>query len=75
MRIFNDIISTMIPRPRVLERIAMTLSIHPIAALLGPRQCGKTTIAKVIAEREPSTYYDLENPVDISRLSAPMRAL
>jgi predicted AAA+ superfamily ATPase len=65
----------MIPRPRALERITKTLSIHPIAALLGPRQCGKTTLAKVIAEREPSTYYDLENPVDISRLSAPMRAL
>jgi predicted AAA+ superfamily ATPase len=58
-----------------LERILKTLSIHPIAALLGPRQCGKTTLSRVIAEREPSTYYDLENPVDISRLSAPMRAL
>ncbi|HSB06224.1 MAG TPA: ATP-binding protein [Thermodesulfobacteriota bacterium] len=64
-----------IPRPRALERIIKTLSIHPVAALLGPRQCGKTTLAKVIAEREPSTYYDLENPVDTSRLSAPMRAL
>jgi hypothetical protein len=58
-----------------MERIDRTLSIHPIAALLGPRQCGKTTLARVIAEREPSTYFDLENPVDTSRLSAPMRAL
>jgi predicted AAA+ superfamily ATPase len=65
----------MIPRPRALERINKTLSIHPIGALLGPRQCGKTTLARVIAERVPSTYFDLENPVDISRLSAPMRAL
>jgi predicted AAA+ superfamily ATPase len=73
--IFNDIMLHMIPRPRALERILKTLSIHPIAALLGPRQCGKTTLARVVAEREPSTYYDLENPVDISRLSAPMRAL
>lgn len=73
--IFNDIMLGMIPRPRALERILKTLSIHPIAALLGPRQCGKTTLARVVAEREPSTYYDLENPVDISRLSAPMRAL
>jgi len=73
--IFNDIMFYMIPRPRALERITKTLSIHPIAALLGPRQCGKTTLAKLIAEREPSTYYDLENPVDISQLSAPMRAL
>jgi predicted AAA+ superfamily ATPase len=65
----------MIPRPRALERILKTLSIHPVAALLGPRQCGKTTLARVVADREPSTYYDLENPVDIRRLSAPMRAL
>jgi uncharacterized protein len=65
----------MIPRPRALERITKTLSIHPIAALLGPRQCGKTTLAKVIAEHELSTYFDLENPVDISRLSAPMSVL
>jgi len=72
---FNDTMPNMIPRPRALERILKTLSIHPIAALLGPRQCGKTTLARVVAEREPSTYYDLENPVDISRLSAPMRAL
>ena len=73
--IFNDIMAGMILRPRALERILNTLSIHPIGALLGPRQCGKTTLARVVAEREPSTYYDLENPVDISRLSAPMRAL
>jgi predicted AAA+ superfamily ATPase len=48
---------------------------HPIAALLGPRQCGKTTLARLIAEREPSAYFDLENPVDLRRLSAPMTAL
>ena len=65
----------MIPRPRALERITHAFSTHPIAALLGPRQCGKTTLARVIAEREPCTYFDLENPVDIRRLSAPMRTL
>jgi uncharacterized protein len=73
--IFNDKMVIMISRPRALERITKTLSIHPVAALLGPRQCGKTTLARVIAEREPSSYFDLENPVDISRLSAPMSAL
>lgn len=65
----------MIPRPRPLERITHALSTHPIAALLGPRQCGKTTLARLIAEREPCAYFDLENPVDIRRLSAPMRTL
>lgn len=65
----------MIPRPDALNRIANAFRIHPIVALLGPRQCGKTTLARMIAEREPCTYFDLENPVDIRRLSAPMRAL
>lgn len=64
-----------VPRPRALDRITNAFRTHPIAALLGPRQCGKTTLARVIAEREPSIYFDLENPVDIRRLSAPMRAL
>ena len=65
----------MIPRPTALEQIAHTFQVHPIAALLGPRQCGKTTLARTIEEQEPCTYFDLENPVDIQRLSAPMRAL
>ena len=46
-----------------------------MVALLGPRQCGKTTLAHMVAEREPSTYFDLENPVDLRRLSAPMTIL
>jgi predicted AAA+ superfamily ATPase len=65
----------MIPRPDKLNRIANAFRVHPIAALLGPRQCGKTTLARMIGEREPYTYFDLENPVDLRRLSAPMRAL
>jgi len=65
----------MIPRPRALDRITHAFSTHPIAALLGPRQCGKTTLARLIAEREPCSYFDLENPVDIRRLSAPMKTL
>ena len=65
----------MIPRPDALERIDHAFRIHNIAALLGPRQCGKTTLARMIAKQEPSTYFDLEDPVDTRRLSAPMMAL
>lgn len=64
-----------IPRPAVVARIEYTLAIHPIAALLGPRQCGKTTLARMFGERQPSTYFDLENPVDVRRLSAPLTVL
>ena len=65
----------MIPRPIALDRISTVFRVHPVAALLGPRQCGKTTLAKMISEREPYTYFDLENPVDVRRLSAPIRVL
>lgn len=65
----------MLPRTRALNRISNAFRIHPVAALLGPRQCGKTTLARVMAESEPCTYFDLENPVDLRRLSAPLRVL
>ena len=65
----------MIPRPDAVKRIDAVFKVHPIAALLGPRQCGKTTLARLISEREPRTYFDLENPVDLRRLSAPMSTL
>ena len=43
----------------------------PIVAILGPRQCGKTTLARQFAEKQSSktvTYFDLENIEDLSRL-------
>jgi predicted AAA+ superfamily ATPase len=73
--IFKEYNRPMIPRPEALKCIERAFGVHPIAALLGPRQCGKTTLARMIAEREPCTYFDLENPVDTRRLSAPMRTL
>jgi len=65
----------MIPRPEFLKRIRLILKNQPIAALVGPRQCGKTTLARLLADKEKSTYFDLENPVDQQRLSAPMTVL
>jgi predicted AAA+ superfamily ATPase len=65
----------MIPRPEPIRQIQNSFQIHPVTALLGPRQCGKTTLSRVIAEKEPSTVFDLENPVDIQRLTAPMQTL
>jgi predicted AAA+ superfamily ATPase len=52
------------------------LRVHPVAALLGPRQCGKTTLARAYtAEVDSCTYFDLEDPVDSRRLAAPKTAL
>jgi len=65
----------MIQRPLYVERIRQTFSVHPVTALLGPRQCGKTTLARLLASREPSTYFDLEDPLDRARLANPVQAL
>jgi len=65
----------MIHRPLYLERIAQVFRVHPVAALLGPRQCGKTTLARLLASREPTTYFDLEDPSDRARLANPLQTL
>jgi len=42
------------------EEINESISFNPVTAILGPRQCGKTTIARLIAEEFPqSTFFDL----------------
>ena len=43
--------------------------------LLGPRQCGKTTLARGLARKRRATLFDLESPADASRLGEPMTAL
>lgn len=49
----------------------------PVVALLGARQVGKTTLARVVADawRGPVTFFDLEDPRDVARLADPMLAL
>ena len=45
----------------------------PIVALIGPRQCGKSTLAKMVrADYPASVYLDLENPQDLSMLDDPV---
>ena len=50
---------------------------NPIVALLGPRQVGKTTLARHFAAqaRGRVDFYDLESPVDLRRLSMPQQVL
>ncbi len=65
-----------VQRPVPLQRIGDAFSVHPVAALTGPRQCGKTTLARQIAAGAPgSTYFDLEAAVDRRRLATPEHAL
>ncbi len=63
-------------RSDLLQRISGLLQNNRSVALLGPRQCGKTTLAReVAAATEDATYFDLENPSDLARLTDPMLAL
>lgn len=47
----------------------------PITALLGPRQCGKTTLARMFAEGKNPTVFDLESRADLNRLQNPQLML
>ncbi|TMH12746.1 MAG: ATP-binding protein, partial [Betaproteobacteria bacterium] len=65
----------MIARPALLKTLRDGLKANPVVALLGPRQCGKTTLARGLAESVTTSYFDLENPADLARLAEPMLAL
>lgn len=43
--------------------------------MIGPRQCGKTTIARQFVPSDSANYFDLEDPVSLARLEEPMTAL
>ena len=55
-------------RPEYEAEIRQKLAANPIAAILGPRQCGKTTIAQKLGTEMPSTFFDLEDPDDFELL-------
>ncbi|MDD2707895.1 MAG: ATP-binding protein [Verrucomicrobiae bacterium] len=66
----------MIQRPHALERIRFAFRSHPSVALVGPRQCGKTTLAQAFAAGEKnSAFFDLEKPVDQRKLETPEQTL
>lgn len=61
----------MISRPGYVSALNRAIDRSPVTALLGPRQCGKTTLARAIAATRPSVYHDLEAPSDQRRLQNP----
>jgi len=58
-----------------IKKIMEQLKNNPIVSILGPRQIGKTTLAREIAGKKDTALFDLENPSDENRLSEPMLAL
>ncbi len=65
----------MIDRPEALSRLETALDENPVAVLLGPRQCGKTTLARLLADREGGHWFDLESAEDRAALDQPGLAL
>jgi len=65
-------------RSKELRVLEARLKDFKVVAILGPRQCGKTTLARQFARPQPPgkvTWFDLENPADLARLDQPMMAL
>ena len=56
------------------QQIQASLAQFRVTALLGPRQCGKTTLARMLAA-SPDSYFDLEDPLDLARLETPRQTL
>jgi predicted AAA+ superfamily ATPase len=75
--VFLCILSIM-ERKDFMAQINASFEVHPIVAILGPRQCGKTTIARQYAMEQglkEQNYFDLEDPTDILRLENPKTSL
>ena len=65
----------MIDRPSYIEKLSTALRRSPVVALLGPRQCGKTTLARIFGLERKSTHFDLESQPDLQRLQNPEMVL
>jgi len=65
----------MIPRNKYHSQVRKALVRAPVVALIGPRQCGKTTLAREFLSPGQEGYFDLEDPVVATLMENPMTAL
>src|SRR5256714_10554894 len=64
----SRIMAGFIPRPQRIRDVHDAIDRSPLVALLGPRQCGKTTLAHEVAGTN-ATYFDLERGSDRQALA------
>jgi len=65
----------MIDRQTDIRLVRTALRRSRVVALLGPRQCGKTTLARQFVAADSVNYFDLEDPQSVARLTEPDIAL
>ncbi|MSU61498.1 MAG: ATP-binding protein [Pedosphaera sp.] len=66
---------SLVSRESLTTALRAALKRSPVVAMLGPRQCGKTTLARQVAEASDADFIDLESPAGRRRLEHPMAAL
>ena len=72
---YHGIFPGMIDRLILSNHLQQALIRSRVVALVGPRQCGKTTLAQTIVTPDSPNYFDLEDPISLARLDEPMTAL
>jgi uncharacterized protein len=65
----------MLDRPTLHAELIRALARSPAVALIGPRQVGKTTLARSLLAPDSPNYFDLEDPQVEAQLAEPMTAL
>jgi len=65
----------LVARDSLRGTVQSALKRSPVVALLGPRQCGKTTLARQLALEQDVEFIDAESPAGRRRLEHPMAAL
>ena len=65
----------MIVRRNYLAALAAAVRRSPVTALFGPRQCGKTTLAREFGDSRRAVHFDLESAAARHRLQNPEMAL
>lgn len=65
----------MITRVRYKQAVEKALGRAPIVALVGPRQCGKTTLAREFMPATSAQYFDLEDPLSAQLFENPRHLL
>ena len=65
----------LVDRPTDVDALRRAVARAPVTLVTGPRQAGKSTLARQVIASSPSAFFDLEDYRDLGRLAEPMLAL